>query len=353
MKKDEGHKKKEIDDLTEPLERAEENLKEFDAIYPHDEIGLDKHVRDLVTPARAYYKKNFQTSENNAGEPVDGPYSMMRGGFIAAMIFDPTLVVGMDRNQISESIDDLASFGRGDLFTPELLKAMKAEIPKVLEKAGKLNDTFWMNHAPFKKWDADTKKRREREKQSAMKDKKERKEKMREWENSKTEAELYGRPIPDKPVFSPLPRKSARSEEGIYSWKDLPRERAERIFYWWGIVRKKLPSWATAVGHAVLFQPSSCFIERIFSILNLVIDACGHALSQEQIISRVWSIANENRLPDFGDFDFNNINDLVGDADDDDSDSNSDLSNSASGSDSSDSDTSDSDSSDSDSSDSD
>ena len=42
------------------------------------------------------------------------------------------------------------------------------------------------------------------------------------------------------------------------------------------------------------------------------------------MISCVWSIANENRLPDFGDFDFNNINDLFGDADDNDSDSNSD-----------------------------
>ena len=58
-------------------------------------------------------------------------------------------------------------FGRDFLFTPELRKAMKAEIPKVLERAGELNDTFWMNHAAFKKWEPDrdpTQKRCEREK---------------------------------------------------------------------------------------------------------------------------------------------------------------------------------------------
>ena len=55
-------------------------------------------------------------------------------------------------------------FGRDVLFTPELRKAMKAEIPKVLGKAGELNDTLWVNHSAFKKWEADTQKRCEKEK---------------------------------------------------------------------------------------------------------------------------------------------------------------------------------------------
>ena len=50
------------------------------------------------------------------------------------------------------------------MFTPELRKAMKAEIPKVLGKAGELNDTLWVNHSAFKKWEADTQKRCEKEK---------------------------------------------------------------------------------------------------------------------------------------------------------------------------------------------
>ena len=50
------------------------------------------------------------------------------------------------------------------------------------------------------------------------------------------------------------------------------------------VLRQQLPLaslWVAVVDAVVLRQPSSCFVERIFSQLDLIIKACGQRISQE------------------------------------------------------------------------
>jgi hypothetical protein len=61
-------------------------------------------------------------------------------------------------------------------------------------------------------------------------------------------------------------------------WEDDPAERARRIWLWWRIRVYEVQEFQfipLALRLVALVQPSSCGIERVFSQLKLILDACG------------------------------------------------------------------------------
>ena len=88
-------------------------------------------------------------------------------------------------------------------------------------------------------------------------------------------------------------------------WKKHPGERASRIWEWWRkriheTKNPKLKFFARAVRAVVLTQLSSCAVERVFSQLKLIHDACGDNMMEDMLEIRMFERCNGD-LSIFGD----------------------------------------------------
>ena len=78
-------------------------------------------------------------------------------------------------------------------------------------------------------------------------------------------------------------------------WEDDPIERARRIWEWWkarvkGVTFFKY--WPLALRLVVLVQPSSAFVERVFSQIKLIIEQIGVSSLEETIEARTMVRCN-------------------------------------------------------------
>ena len=99
----------------------------------------------------------------------------------------------------------------------------------------------------------------------------------------------------------PNPAMPTRRPPSRVGWKHDPTERARRYWLWWKIRVHTIPdirfhSFAIAVRLCALVQPSSCGIERVFSQLKMIDEACGEML-EETLESRLYERCNKNDLP--------------------------------------------------------
>ena len=78
-------------------------------------------------------------------------------------------------------------------------------------------------------------------------------------------------------------------------WEDDPIERARRIWEWWKARVKGVSFfkyWPLALRLVVLVQPSSAFVERVFSEIKLIIEQIGVSSLEETIEARTMVRCN-------------------------------------------------------------
>jgi len=94
--------------------------------------------------------------------------------------------------------------------------------------------------------------------------------------------------------LSETPERTAQEFE---SWQDDPAEKARRIWEWW-VIRAggNAPAfvhWPKALRLVALVQPSSAYVERLFSQLKLVIQQIGVMGLEQTIETRVMVRVNK------------------------------------------------------------
>ena len=192
------------------------------------------------------------------------PQGKLRNLFLAfrgAQIFDPLFIAGITLTAGYLLIDDLLRFGFEE-FTPQFMKGLKIELPKVTSQAKE--DFPWDTLPGAEKYDADLRKDLEAREGRA-------------------------------------PNPATRVPERQVTWQEDPNERARRIWLWWKVRVHDVQEFRffnVALRLVALVQPSSCSLERDFSQLKLIVDACGQML-QGSLESRMYERCNNgpNGLP--------------------------------------------------------
>lgn len=90
--------------------------------------------------------------------------------------------------------------------------------------------------------------------------------------------------------------KRRRLNDGnVLEWKDDPGERASKIWEWWKLRTTNnddFKYFRHALRLVVLTQISSCSVERVFSQLKLVRDACGDNMLEDMVEIRMFCRCN-------------------------------------------------------------
>jgi len=88
-------------------------------------------------------------------------------------------------------------------------------------------------------------------------------------------------------------------------WKHDPGERARRIVGWWRIMneakKSKIQSLHKALTLILVVQTSSCSVERLFSQLQYIRRACGHAMLEATLEVRTMMRHQIGKGYDYGD----------------------------------------------------
>ena len=189
------------------------------------------------------------------------PEGKLRNLFLAfrgAQIFDPLFIAGITLTAGYLLIDDLLRFGFEE-FTPQFIKGLKIELPKLAIQAKVA--FLWDTLLGAEKYDADLRKDLEAREGRA-------------------------------------PNPATRVPHRQVSWLEDPNERARRIWLWWKVRVHEVEEYRFFNVALALVQPSSCSLERDFSQLQLIVDACGQML-QGTLESRMYERCNNgpNGLP--------------------------------------------------------
>jgi hypothetical protein len=90
------------------------------------------------------------------------------------------------------------------------------------------------------------------------------------------------------PCLSSMKRQQHEREAAVESWENDPTEKARRIWEWWKArLSAYVRFWPTALRLVVLVQPSSAFVERVFSQIKLILEQTGVSGLEESIEARV------------------------------------------------------------------
>jgi hypothetical protein len=72
------------------------------------------------------------------------------------------------------------------------------------------------------------------------------------------------------------------------TWEDDPGEEARRIWIWWSYIRDKFNAFSHALRLVALVQTSSASVERLFSVLKLIVESIGHSMLEETLETRLF-----------------------------------------------------------------
>ena len=92
----------------------------------------------------------------------------------------------------------------------------------------------------------------------------------------------------------------SNTNEEFRDWKLDPIERARRIGIWWEEHYSCFKYLNKAMGLISLIQTSSCFVERAFSQLKIIVDTCGTQMLEDQIELRMYHRMNNALLTEMG-----------------------------------------------------
>ena len=228
---------------------------EFKYVSEDDLIAYSK---TLMKPAVEYYNDKFNS--------CNGDLFKLKQAVRVAQLFDPFYVKDKSAEALKLLADDLKYFGYEDIFTDAFITNLKNEIPALLADARK--DFDWEQVGNCKQYQTRSMNRAKRR-------------------NLHLDHE---------------PGNRTTLEE---DWKKDPGERASRIWEWWRkriheTKNPKLKFFARAVRAVVLTQLSSCAVERVFSQLKLIRDACGDNMMEDMLEIRMFERCNGD-LSIFGD----------------------------------------------------
>ena len=89
-------------------------------------------------------------------------------------------------------------------------------------------------------------------------------------------------------------------EQQPLTWEDDASEKGRRVWLWWRIRVHEVSEYRylpLVLRLVALVQPSSAGIERVFSQLKLILDACGDSMLEETIIVRLMERVNQKYFP--------------------------------------------------------
>ena len=263
--------------LTKAKKEAAARLKE-EAEWKAEMVAVTKEEfmefgHAVVEPGYSYYTRLYNTP---GGEMCD-----LKAAFRGASVFDCLKLKQMSKETAELLIDDLAKFEFLE-FTPELLAGLKEELPEVLRQA---RVPFDFSSVPgAAKYDAALARKLIRKADKAASTPSaaaaaaaadvDEGEKEDEDESDKDEGDAS--------------RTAARVIDAD-KWEDDPIERARRIWEWWKARVKGVSFfkyWPLALRLVVLVQPSSAFVERVFSEIKLIIEQIGVSSLEETIEAR-------------------------------------------------------------------
>ena len=87
------------------------------------------------------------------------------------------------------------------------------------------------------------------------------------------------------------------------AWERDMAEKARRNWLRWRDMIHptcEVPHFALALRLVALVQPSSAFVERCFSQLKLIVDACGHNMLADALVLRMFLRCNERAYTEGG-----------------------------------------------------
>jgi hypothetical protein len=226
------------------IDDAKSNLEKWKTKFPHrtrnDIIAYGKTIGE---PAFLYFKKQFRNE--------DGDLFLLRKRALACKIFDPLFLRGKE-GQIERLLilsRDLSHFQYKD-FDDDFITCLGKEIPLAVEHANRNFDWELIPHSHQYKTRIDRKIKR---------------------------------------------RKLGNGDD--LDWRDDPGERACQIWEWWKL--RMLDNddflyFRTALRLVVLTQVSSCSVERVFSQLKLMRDACQDNMMDDMVEIRMFCRCNGN-----------------------------------------------------------
>ena len=181
------------------------------------DFELLEYCRDVSSPVLEYYKKLFQDE--------DGDNYHMRQSAMACKLFDPLYLKGKE-NQIHTLCflaDQLHHF-RYPQFNATFISQLKREIPLAVSHAIQLSSQFKIRMQRRKK-------------------------------------------------------RHNLEDDAVLDCRDDPGERARMVWEWWKVRLMSddnlFPVFRMSLRLVVLTQTSSCAVERVFSRLKMIRDACG------------------------------------------------------------------------------
>jgi hypothetical protein len=236
---------------------VEDEEKSFDewqrTVGPVTVAEFIKYGQDSVQPGYDYFKNLYINP--------DGKLRNLFLAFRGALIFDPMFLAEITVTAAHLLINDLLRFGFEE-FNPQFISGMKLELKKLMTQAKQ--DFPWDTLPGAAKYDADVTKAVEARLSDAL--------------DPATR-------VPNTPL----------------TWREDPNERARRIWLWWKVRVYEVQDYRffnVALRLVALVQPSSCSLERDFSQLKVIVDACGQML-QGTLESRMYERCNNgpNGLP--------------------------------------------------------
>ena len=89
---------------------------------------------------------------------------------------------------------------------------------------------------------------------------------------------------------------TTRAGDGPRTWRDDRGERARRYYAWCRVhlKQRRFTSWNKALTLVVVTQTSSASVERIFSVLKMIVDVCGIHMTGDTRRYRLFVQANQH-----------------------------------------------------------
>jgi hypothetical protein len=232
--------------LKEAKRQRKELMDEYNAWkvkFPYEtHDDLLQYCQSMLQPVIEYYDRLFRVEQ--------GDYFSIRKCLRASQLFNPFFLVE-NRNdivQLNSLADDMVYF-ECNQFSNAFISCLKREIPRLVQYAS----------LPF------------------------------QWHDVESSSSFKTR-------MQKRLKRCIDHDAEIGTWMDDPGEKASRIWYWWKTQvfekNENFPEFKVAVRIVVLFQTSSCAVERVFSRLKNVRETCGDSLYEDMLEVRMMMQCN-------------------------------------------------------------
>lgn len=236
----------------------------------------------VVKPGYDYYNRLYNA--------VGGELFLLKQAYRGASVFDILKLKSMSVETASLLVDDLAKFDF-DEFTGEFLEGLKKELPEVIRHANldfdfsKVDGAAEYDACLARKLKAKAAKAAKTAKvaQAAGGDGGGGSSSLAAGSSSSSSSAADD----DDVVFAAT--ETAKRVIDAEKWEDDPAEKARRIWEWWKTRVKGVKFfvfWPTALRLVVLVQPSSAFVERVFSQIKLILEQIGVSSLEETVEAR-------------------------------------------------------------------